>query len=71
MEICRKLVDEDWSIDNLRTELKGGAITPAIWERYGFRMGTLAKIQSTISEFKRFRSSTGSVLSQTTDDSES
>jgi hypothetical protein len=51
--------------------LKGGAITPAIWERYGFRMGTLAKIQSTISEFKRFRSSTGSVSSQTTDDSES
>jgi len=51
--ICEKLVAEDWSIDTLRTPERGGSMTMAIWESYGFRLGTLAKLQARISLFKR------------------
>jgi hypothetical protein len=54
-EIYMKLVDEDWCLDDIRTESKGGAMRPEVWERYGFKLGTLAKIQGKISAFKRYR----------------
>ncbi|KAI9764941.1 MAG: hypothetical protein M1840_007966 [Geoglossum simile] len=47
-----KLLDEDWNLDTLRNERKGGEMTMAIWESYGFRLGTLANIRCKISEFK-------------------
>jgi hypothetical protein len=52
-------------------ESKGGVITLVVWERYGFRIGTLAKIQGKILEFKRFRSSSGLVSLQNADNSDS
>jgi hypothetical protein len=52
-KICEKLVAEDWSIDTLRAPERGGSMTMAIWESYGFRLGTLAKLQARISLFKR------------------
>ena len=55
--ICEKLVIEDWSLDLLRTEAKGGSMTAEIWSSYGFKLGTLAKLQSKISEFKQTRTS--------------
>ncbi len=68
MEICKKLINEDWELDNLRTESKGGAITSEIWERYGFKIGTLAKSQNKISEFKHARCSDSSASLGSTDD---
>lgn len=53
--IRSKLLDEDWNLETLRDERKGGAMTAAIWESYGFKLGTLAKIRSKISEFKQQR----------------
>ncbi|KAH0562442.1 hypothetical protein GP486_002867 [Trichoglossum hirsutum] len=53
--IKSKLLDEDWNLDTLRDERKGGAMTLAIWESYGFKLGTLANIRSQISEFKQQR----------------
>ncbi|KAH0541576.1 hypothetical protein GP486_008704, partial [Trichoglossum hirsutum] len=50
-----RLLDEDWNLDTLRDERKGGAMTTAIWESYGFKLGTLANIRCKISEFKRQR----------------
>jgi hypothetical protein len=50
-----KLLDEDWNLETLRDERKGGAMTAAIWESYGFKLGTLANIRSKISEFKQQR----------------
>ncbi|KAI9765482.1 MAG: hypothetical protein M1840_007308 [Geoglossum simile] len=51
--VKNKLLDEDWSLDALRDERRGGAMTSTIWESYGFKLGTLAKIRSRISEFKQ------------------
>ncbi|KAI9768072.1 MAG: hypothetical protein M1840_005106 [Geoglossum simile] len=51
--VKNKLLDEDWNLDTLRDERKGGAMTTAIWESYGFKLGTLANIRSRISEFKQ------------------
>jgi hypothetical protein len=51
--IRTKLLDEDWNLDTLREERKGGAMTIAIWESYSFKLGTLANIRSKISEFKQ------------------
>ncbi|KAI9766235.1 MAG: hypothetical protein M1840_006649 [Geoglossum simile] len=51
--IKNKLLNEDWSLDALRDERRGGAMTYTIWESYGFKLGTLAKIRSRISEFKQ------------------
>jgi hypothetical protein len=48
--ICEKLVAEDWSVDTLRAPGRGGSMT---MESYGFRLGTLAKLQAKISLFKR------------------
>ena len=45
--ICEKLVAEDWSIDTPRAPERGGSMTMVIWESYGFRLGTLAKLQAT------------------------
>ena len=53
--IRSKLLDEDWNLETLRDERKGGAMTVAIWESYGFKLGTLANIRSKISEFKQQR----------------
>jgi hypothetical protein len=53
--IRSKLLDEDWNLETLREERKGGAMTVAIWESYGFKLGTLANIRSKISEFKQQR----------------
>ena len=53
--VKNKLLDEDWNLDTLRDERKGGAMTTAIWESYGFKLGTLANIRSRISEFKQQR----------------
>jgi hypothetical protein len=53
--IQSKLLDEDWNLETLRNERKGGAMTVAIWESYGFKLGTLANIRSKISEFKQQR----------------
>ncbi|KAI9769798.1 MAG: hypothetical protein M1840_003792 [Geoglossum simile] len=53
--IKNKLLDEDWNLDTLRDERKGGAMTIRIWESYGFKLGTLANIWSRISEFKQQR----------------
>lgn len=53
--VKNKLLDEDWNLDTLRDERKGGAMTATIWESYGFKLGTLANIQSKISEFKQQR----------------
>ncbi|KAI9768075.1 MAG: hypothetical protein M1840_005109 [Geoglossum simile] len=50
-----KLLDEDWNLDTLRNERKGGEIIIAIWESYGFRLGMLANIRCKISKFKRQR----------------
>ncbi|KAI9769483.1 MAG: hypothetical protein M1840_003960 [Geoglossum simile] len=50
--IKNKLLDEDWNLDTLCDERKGGAMTTAIWESYGFKLGTLANIRSKLSEFK-------------------
>ena len=51
--IRSKLLDEDWNLKTLCKEHKGGAMTVAIWESYGFKLGTLANIRSKISEFKQ------------------
>ncbi|KAI9759721.1 MAG: hypothetical protein M1840_003094, partial [Geoglossum simile] len=51
--VKNKLLDEDWSLDALRDDRRGGAMTSTIWESYGFKLGTLAKIRSRISEFKQ------------------
>jgi len=53
--IRSKLLDEDWNLETLCEERKGGAMTVAIWESYGFKLGTLANIRSKISEFKQQR----------------
>jgi hypothetical protein len=54
-DIQRKLLNEDWNLETLRDERKGGAMTVAIWESYSFKLGTLANIRSKISEFKQQR----------------
>ncbi|KAI9765687.1 MAG: hypothetical protein M1840_007245 [Geoglossum simile] len=51
--IKNKLLNEDWSLDALHDERRGGAMTYTIWESYGFKLSTLAKIRSRISEFKQ------------------
>ena len=51
-DIQSKLLDEDWNLETLRDDRKGGAMTTDIWESYGFKLGTLAHIRSKISEFK-------------------
>ncbi|KAI9760555.1 MAG: hypothetical protein M1840_002393 [Geoglossum simile] len=53
--IKNKLLDKDWNLDTLRDEQKGRAMMTAIWESYGFKLGTLANIQSKLSEFKQQR----------------
>jgi hypothetical protein len=58
--ICTRLIEEDWTLDSLRTEAKGGAITQSLWQGFGFRSGTLVKIQEKISAFKRYRGSASS-----------
>ncbi|KAI9770770.1 MAG: hypothetical protein M1840_003020 [Geoglossum simile] len=50
--IKSRLLDEDWNLDTLHNERKGGAMTMAIWESYSFKLGTLANIRCKISEFK-------------------
>jgi hypothetical protein len=52
-DIQSKLLDEDWNLETLRDDHKGRAMTTAIWESYGFKLGTLAHIRSKISEFKQ------------------
>ena len=51
--VKNKLLDKDWNLNTLCDERKGGAMTTAIWESYGFKLGTLANVQSRISEFKQ------------------
>ncbi|KAI9761717.1 MAG: hypothetical protein M1840_001721 [Geoglossum simile] len=46
--IKNKLLDEDWNLDTLRDERKGGAMTTAIWESYGFKLGTVARMSRSI-----------------------
>ncbi|KAI9763811.1 MAG: hypothetical protein M1840_009065 [Geoglossum simile] len=53
--IKNKLLDENWNLDTLCDERKGGAMTTAIWESYGFKLGTLANIRIKLSEFKQQR----------------
>lgn len=63
LEICDKLIDEDWSLDYIRSESKGGGMTATDWQGYGFKLGTLAKIRGRISEFKRWRDCSNSSAS--------
>ena len=51
-EIKSTLIEEQWELDTLRERRDGKGITNDIWERYGFKIGTLAMIRSKISEFK-------------------
>jgi len=48
----RVLIEEEWELDTLRERRDGKGMTEDIWERYGFRLGTLMTIRSKISEFK-------------------
>ena len=46
------LVEEEWELDTLRERRDGKGMTEDIWDRYGFKLGTLVTIRSKISEFK-------------------
>jgi len=61
-KIKSTLVEEEWELDTLRERRDGKGMTDDIWDRYGFKIGTLAMIRSKISEFKlqRPRSSSSS-----------
>ncbi|KAI9762489.1 MAG: hypothetical protein M1840_001249, partial [Geoglossum simile] len=39
-----RLLDKDWNLDTLHNEHKGGVMTMAIWESYGFKLGMLTNI---------------------------
>jgi hypothetical protein len=51
-KIKSTLVEEEWELNTLweRRDRKG--MTNDIWDRYGFKISTLAMIRSKISEFK-------------------
>lgn len=51
-KIKNMLVDEEWELDTLRERKDGKGMTEDIWDRYGFKLGTLATVRSKISEFK-------------------
>ena len=51
-KIKSTLVEEEWELDTLRERRDGKGMTDDIWDRYGFKIGTLAMIRSRISEFK-------------------
>jgi len=46
------LIEEEWELDTLRERRDGKGMTEDIWDRYGFKLGTLVTIRSKISEFK-------------------
>jgi hypothetical protein len=51
-KIKSTLVEEEWELDTLRERRDRKGMTDDIWERYGFKIGTLVMIRSRISEFK-------------------
>ena len=50
--IKKVLIQEEWELDTLRERRDGKGMTEDIWDRYGFKLGTLMTIRSKISEFK-------------------
>ena len=51
-KIKSTLVEEEWELDTLWERRDGKGMTDDIWDRYGFKIGTLVMIRSRISEFK-------------------
>ena len=51
-KIKSTLVEEEWELNTLWERRDGKGMTNDIWDRYGFKIGTLAMIRSRISEFK-------------------
>ena len=52
MKIKDTLVKEEWELDTLRERKDGKGMTEEAWDRYGFKIGTLATIRTKIPEFK-------------------
>ena len=50
-----KLMEEQWSIESLKSQKLGEGMTSEIWDSYDFRIGSLCRIRSKISDFKRVR----------------
>jgi hypothetical protein len=66
--VCSTLADDDWSLDLLRSEARGGTMTAAAGIHYGFRLGVLGRLQGKISEFKRLRGNSSPSSNVTEDD---
>jgi hypothetical protein len=62
-KIKSTLVEEEWELDTLRERRAGKGMTDDIWERYGFKIGTLVMIRSRTSEFKLQRPQSSSSCS--------
>ena len=52
MKIKDTLVKEEWELDTLQERKDGKGMTEEAWDRYSFKISTLATIQTKISEFK-------------------
>ena len=46
-QICHTLIDEDWDLEGLRKD-----ISDNVWESFGFKVGTLARLRHEIRPFK-------------------
>jgi len=53
--IREKLIEDQRTIDTLKTRRPNEGMTNDIREAYGFKIGALARIRSKISDFKRSR----------------
>jgi hypothetical protein len=51
-KIKSTLIEEEWELNTLQERRDGKGMTENIWDRYGFKIGTLAMIRTKISEFK-------------------
>jgi hypothetical protein len=51
-KIKSTLIEEEWELDTLQERRDRKGMTDDIWDRYSFKIGTLAMIRSKISEFK-------------------
>jgi hypothetical protein len=64
-KIKSTLVEEEWELDTLQERRDGKGMTDDIWDKYGFKISTLAMIRSRISEFKLQRPHSSSSSSNT------
>ena len=51
-KIKSTLIEEEWELNTLQERRDGKGMTDNIWDRYGFKIGTLIMIWTKISEFK-------------------